>query len=183
MTNKKTKQWDGTPRNKSRSTSSTSSEKQNYKIPLVQLDLWTRSECRLTPSGFELLQIGKLYGANSSRFLDKLAYLVLVNGRHLDLINMIDKFQKQGGIPRKSSEHILNIEKHLTLQGSIGKRKPAAVTTGAKSSYLRDEPKLWNKLGLLEMKRKSIYFFPEEGFRFNWERISKILGLDYLRKI
>lgn len=35
------------------------SEKQNYKIPLVQLELWSRSEGRLTDLGFELLEIGK----------------------------------------------------------------------------------------------------------------------------
>jgi hypothetical protein len=175
MSSKRTRQWDGKPRNKSSSAASMKSEKQNYKIPLVQLDLWSRNECRLTTLGFELLQTGKLYGAGSTRFLDKLAYLILVNGRHLDLINMIDKFQKQGGIPQTSKDFILLLENFLTERGCIGKRKPSAITTGAKISYLRDEPKLWNKLDLLEMKNGSSYFYPGEGFRFNWERISGLL--------
>ena len=175
MTNKQTRQWDGLPRNKTASVASMKSEKQNYKIPLVQLDLWTRSECRLTSMGFELLQIGKLYGASSAKFLDKLAYHILVNGRHLDIINMIGNFQKQTEIPATSKDFILLLEAYLTDRGCIGKRKPSAITTGAKISYLRDEPKLWNKLGLLEMRNGTSYFFPDEGFRFNWERISNLL--------
>ena len=175
MTSKNTLQWDGGVRNKSGSLASMKSEKQNYKIPLVQLDLWSRSECRLTALGFELLQIGKLYGAGSAKFLDKLAYLILTNGRHLDLVNMIDKFQKSENIPESSKEHILLIEDYLTQSGSIGKRKPFAVKTAAKVSYMRDEPKLWNKLGFLIKRNETSYFFPGEGFRFNWERISALL--------
>ena len=174
--NKKTKQWNGKPRNKVDSAAAKLSEKQNYKIPLVQLDLWTRDECRLTASGHELLQIGKLYGAGSSRFLDRLAYLILVNGRHLDLINMTDKFQKQekGRISQQSAEHTMLLEDYLSRSGCIGKRKPSAKTTDAKGSYIRDEPKLWNKLGLVENNGNRL-FFPSEGYRFNWERISRLL--------
>jgi hypothetical protein len=175
MTNKATKQWNGKPRDKTASDASMKSEKQNYKIPLVQLDLWTRDEGRLTVRGYDLLQIGKLYGAGSAKFLDKLAYLVLVSGRHLDIINMIGKFQKQREIPQSSKDYVLLLEEHLTDCGCIGKRKPSAVTTGAKISYLRDEPKLWNKLGLLEKHTANNYFFPGEGFRFNWDRISSLL--------
>jgi hypothetical protein len=173
LINRGTRQWNGIPRNKA--DTSKTSEKQNYKIPLVQLDLWTRSECRLTALGFELLQIGKLYGPGSSRFLDRLAYLVLVNGRHLDLINTVEKFQKKGPVPQTSKEYSIVLEDYLTKQGAIGKRKPSAKKTGAKISYLRDEPKLWNKLGLLAMKNGMSYFYPGEGFRFNWERISGLL--------
>lgn len=42
MINKKTRQWDGTIHNKSDSEASMKSEKQNYKILLVQLELWSR---------------------------------------------------------------------------------------------------------------------------------------------
>lgn len=174
MINKQTKQWNGNPRSKTGSEASMKSEKQNYKIPLVQLELWSRSEGRLTDTGFELLEIGKKFGPDSKRFRDKLAYLLLVNGRHLDLINIVDKFQKAYKVSEKSDEHALALEKFLTDNGCIGKRKPTAKTTGAKNSYLRDEMKLWNKFGML-YTNKNVYFFKNEGYKFNWERITDIL--------
>ena len=175
MVEKKTKQWDGTPRNKSGGAASMRAEKQNYRIPLVQLELWSRSEGRLTELGFELLELGKKYGPNSRKFIDRLSYLILVNGRHLDLINLVDKFQKATDIASSSKEHALDLERFLSDNGCIGKRKPTAITTGAKSSYMRDEMKLWNKLGLLYSYNSTSYFFPGIGYRFNWERITEIL--------
>lgn len=175
MVDKQTHQWDGTPRSKSGTVASMKSEKQNYKIPLVQLELWSRSEGRLTDVGFKLLEIGKKYGPESKKFFDTLTYLILVNGRHLDLINLVDKFQKINAIVDSSKEHTIALEKFLSDNGCIGKRKPTAVKTGAKNSYVRDEMKLWNKLGLLYSYNKSSYFFPNEGYKFNWERITDVL--------
>lgn len=175
MVDKKTRQWNGKPRNKTGSIASMKSEKQNYKIPLMQLELWSRSEGRLTDLGFELLEIGKKYGPDSKKFINRLTYYVLVNGRHLDLINLVEKFQSEGAIADNSKDHAVALEKYLTDSGCIGKRKPTAVKTGAKNSYMRDEMKLWNKLGLLNINGGSSYFFPGEGYRFNWERISEVL--------
>ncbi|MBE5825217.1 MAG: hypothetical protein E7307_01135 [Butyrivibrio sp.] len=174
----KTKQWDGTRRHKTAPIGSASykAEKQNYKIPLVQLELWTNSEGRLTDLGFELLSIGKKYGPDSDQFIKKLARLLLVEGRHLDLINLIDGYQKDTTIiiPNKSDDYKVALDNYLTSRGCIGKRKPTAVTTGKKKSYVRDEPKLWNKLGLVETSNTG-YFVPNEGYRFNWEKITDIL--------
>lgn len=175
MVDKKTRQWDGTPRSKSGSVASMKSEKQNYKIPLVQLELWSRSEGRLTDFGFKLLEIGKKYGPDSKKFFDSLAYLILFYGRHLDLINLVDKFQKTSKSANASKDHAVSLENFLSDNGCIGKRKPTAITTDAKGSYMRDEMKLWNKLGLLEAYNNRSYFFPGEGYKFNWERITEVL--------
>lgn len=174
MIDKQTMQWDGTPRNKTYSAQSYASEKQNYKIPLSQLELWNNGDCRLTELGFKMLEIGSKYGPNSQRFIDALAYLVLTNGRHLDLINIVNQFQ-DGPMPEQSKDYLLQIENFLTQNGCIGKRKPTAITTNAKGSYLRDEPKLWNKFGLLFAYNKRSYYFPNKGYEFNWERITNIL--------
>lgn len=170
-----TRQWDGSPRKKIPSDASFRAEKQNYKIPLSQLELWTSSEGRLTYLGFEFLYIGKKYGPNSKKFLDKLAYTILVNGKHLDLIRIIDKYQKSNSIPEKSMTYAIELDGFLTENGFIGTRKPTAVKTGAKMSYLRDEMKLWNKLGLLNTANKKSYFFPSEGYRFDWAKITSLL--------
>lgn len=175
MVEQKTRQWDGTPRTKTGSVASMKAEKQNYKIPLVQLELWSRGEGRLTDLGFTLLEIGKKYGPNSKRFFDFLADLILVNGKHLDLINLVDKFQKLNDVAKSSKDYVIKLESFLSDNGCIGKRKPTAVTTGAKNSYMRDEMKLWNKLGFLDSYNKTSYFFPGEGYKFNWTRITDVL--------
>lgn len=175
MVDQKTRQWDGTPRSKTASTASMKAEKQNYKIPLVQLELWSRSEGRLTDLGFTLLEIGKKYGPDSKKFFDFLAYLILVNGKHLDLINLVDKFQKSKEAARSSKDFVIELDAFLSDNGCIGKRKPTAVKTGAKFSYMRDEMKLWNKLGFLYPYNNASYFFPGEGYKFNWERITDVL--------
>ena len=173
-----TKQWDGSPRRKNESEKSYKSEKQNYKIPLVQLDLWGRDECRLTDTGFKLLEIGKKYGPNSKIFRDFLAYLILVRGKHLDLIKLIDKFQeiqKKDGIPHLQKDYIKLLDEFLTNNGCIGKRKPTAITTDAKNGYIRDEIKLWNKFGLLCLAGERNVFHPGVGYKFNWDKITSIL--------
>lgn len=175
MVDKRTKQWNGLPRNKKGSEASKKSEKQNYKIPLVQLELWSRSEGRLTSLGLELLELGKKYGPNSKRFLNRLSFLLLVNGRHLDLINLVDDFQKISTVSNSSKDYTVALENFLSDNGCIGKRKPNAKTTNAKNSYMRDEMKLWNKLGLLYARNNTSYFFPGEGYKFNWKKITDIL--------
>lgn len=175
LTTGKTKQWDGTPRRKTSSEASKKSEKQNYKIPLFHLGLWSQSEGRLTKQGYKLLTIGKLYGPDSKQFKDTLAYCLLTDGKHIQLINEIMLYQRSTTeISDTSSDYYVNLDKYLDSKGFIGKRKPTARTTGAKS-YVRDEPKLWNHLGLLDKVNDKGYFFPGEGLRFNWTKITEIL--------
>lgn len=170
-----TKQWDGTPRNKTATEESYKAEKQNYKIPLVQLDLWGRDEGRLTNTGFKLLEIGKKYGPNSRIFKDSLIYLILVKGKHLDLIKLIDKFQELENIPLLQKDYITLLDDFLTNNGCIGKRKPTARTTNAKNGYIRDEIKLWNKFDLLCPHNNRQWYHPSHGYKFNWDRITSVL--------
>lgn len=179
LVSKKTKMWDGTPRTKKYSIASKKSEKQNYKISLFHLGLWSQSEGRLTVKGYKLLTIGKIYGANSKKFIDYLTYLILIDGRHLQLIHEFENFQRDTDIVSlKRNEYFISLDSYLESKGFIGKRKPTAITTNAKGSYIRDETKLWNHLGLIYNQNKR-YFFEREGIRFNWNRISELLINDY----
>lgn len=181
MINGHTKQWNGMPRNKKVTEESYRSEKQNYKIPLVQLDLWGRDECRLTNTGLKLLEIGKKYGPDSKIFKYCLAYLILVKGKHLELIKLVDKFQeiqKKDGVPSLQKDYIKLLDEFLTNNGCIGKRKPTAVTTDAKNGYIRDEIKLWNKFGLLRPASASRVFHSGIGYKFDWNKITSILIYD-----
>lgn len=175
MVRGQTKQWNGEPRRKTGSESSRKSEKQNYNIPLVQLGLWSRGEGRLTDLGYTLLRIGQKYGPSSCQFIDAVAYVLLMVGRHLELINIVKKFQDATPPTTTSKNYAIALDNYLTSCGCIGKRKPTAVKTGAKNSYVRDEMKLWNKFGFLMTASDGSYYCKGLGFNFNWQRITDVL--------
>lgn len=177
MINQKTKQWDGSPRKKNYSLASFKAEKQNYKIPMCQLGLWDTATGHITPKGNGLLDIIDRYGDGSGQYLDYLSKLLLIEGKHLDLIKDVDDFQHNCSelMPENSSDYFLIFDNYMEEKGSIGTRKPSAVTTGGKHSYIRDEPKLWNKLGLIISSGKGRYYWPFVGIKINWPRINEIL--------
>lgn len=123
-----------------------------------------------------MLEIGKKYGPNSDAFLNALAYLILVNGKHLELIKIFEEYQSKSVVlPEDSKNFLLGVETFLTSEGKIGTRKPTAVTTAAKVTYIRDEPKLWNKFQIMKLANKNSYFFKGEGYKFDWHKISDLL--------
>lgn len=172
-----TKQWNGKPRIKKYSEATFKAEKQNNKIPMVQLGLWTATEGRITNKGKKFLAIGKTYGVDSGEFFMALSKLILIDGKHLDLIKQVVDFQKKNAdvIPEGSEEYFALLDEYLTQCNSMGTRKPSAVTTGAKKNYLRDEPKLWNKLGFVVEQGRGRYVKPFIGIDFDWDRINKVL--------
>lgn len=177
MIDGKTKKWDGTARVKKYSKSSYKAEKQNYKIPMCQLGFWDADTGHLTVKGKSLLGVVKKYGSESSEFFDCLAKIILIDGKHLDLIKDLDEFQKGCPelMPEKSDEFFVLFDDYMMNKNSMGTRKPSAVKTGAKKAYIRDEPKLWNKLGIVITYGKSRYFKSFQGIQFNWKRINEIL--------
>ena len=178
----KTKKWDGTPRIKQYSKSSYKSEKQNYKIPMCQLGLWNVETGHITRKGESVLSIIEQYGADSKEYFDYLAKIILLDGKHLDLIKDLEDFQKNNMeiIPESSSEFFILFDDYMTRKNSIGTRKPTAQKTGAKKAYVRDEPKLWNKLGIVKLQGKSRYYKPYVGIEFDWNRINEILLTDII---
>lgn len=176
--------WEGVGRKKTDNEKNFKSEKQNYKIPLFQLGLIETSEGRLTVEAYKLLAIGKIYGVNSSLYIDYLTKLILIEGKHLILIQDVEEF-KNIALPKSlanQNNFRVDFEKYLNDHNSIGRRKPGRTTTGKKMSYIRDEFKLWNKLGLV--KNKTIgarnYFINGRGVEFNWARITEILTKDFI---
>ncbi len=177
MINQQTKQWDGTPRKKNYSEASFKSEKQNYKIPMCQLGLWDAPTGHIMPKGRALLEVVRKNGEESNIYLSYLSKLLLLDGKHLDLIKDLDDFQKKCPeiIPEASAEFFVLFDSYMEEKNSIGTRKPSAVRTGAKKAYVRDEPKLWNKLGIIIPSGKGRYYWPFKGIKFNWPRINEIL--------
>lgn len=150
------------------------SYKQNYRIPFEQLGLWTSKEGKLSELGYRLLEIGNKYGPDSANFKNAIAYLLLTVGHHLDLIHIISDIQDSYVMTDTSMEFKQLLDIELTERGLIGKRKPTAVKTDSKGSYVRDELKLWNKFGLLQCKNNR-YFDKDKGLTFNWQKITEVL--------
>lgn len=177
MINRQTKQWDGTPRKKNYSKASYKSEKQNYKIPMCQLGFWNVQTGHITPKGKLLLEVARRNGDGSDIYLKYLSKIILLDGKHLDLIKDLDEFQKKCPeiVPESSAEFFVLFDNYMETKNSIGTRKPTAIKTGAKKAYVRDEPKLWNKLGIIIPSGKNRYYWPFKGIRFNWTKINEIL--------
>lgn len=177
MINQQTKQWDGTPRKKNYSVASFKSEKQNYKIPMCQLGLWDVPTGHITDKGRLVLEVARRNGDASAIYLSYLSKIILLDGKHLDLIKDLDDFQKKCPeiIPESSADFFVLFDNYMENKNSIGTRKPTAVKTGAKKAYVRDEPKLWNKLGIIIPSGKGRYYWPFKGLKFNWPRINEIL--------
>lgn len=181
MVKGQTRNWEGKGRNKTDDSKNFRSEKQNYKIPLFQLGLIEPSEGRVTAEGHKLLSIGKIFGLNSSLYIDYLTKLVLIEGKHLILIQDLEQFKSEAETTSFVSQDQFRVdfEKYLDENNSIGPRKPGRTTTAKKMSYIRDEFKLWNKLGLLKQTGKNRYFKTGKGIEFNWSRITDILTKDF----
>ena len=128
---------------------------------------------RLTASGHELLRAGKIYSPESVAFLDLLAYHVLVDAHHLDLILWVDEQNRTIKVQDMdhSSPYFAALDKALVESGVIAPRSRHA----AKENFIRDEPKLWNKLGLLARDGNRRYFHRRHGLVFNWRKIISII--------
>lgn len=163
--------WEGTPRKK-KSGAPNPSEKLNTELAIKHAGL-VDSHGQITAAGYGLLHTGRIYGPDSITFLEELARCVLIGGRHLDLIFWVD--EKQRLLALKNKRTAPKFYRALDLQlAKDGIISPPS-STAAKQHFLRDEPKLWNKLGLLIPSNSHQYFYPEYGLAFDWRKIISIL--------
>ncbi len=158
-------------------------EKQNYKIPFFQLGLINQDTGHLTQFGFRLLNLCDQVGADSKVFMQALGSHILKEGKHMQLIDLIYYFQEKiikEGIKFKSDEHKELFDNYLIDIGQVPPwedRKPGKKTTGAKQSYIRDEFKLWNKLGFI-LGNERTYFREDYGLQFDWPKIREVYNFD-----
>jgi hypothetical protein len=165
--------WEGTKRKPSTSGAFQRSDRTNSRLAMHHIGL-INSNGLLTNSGYELLYHGKIYGPESMSYLMNLGNLILTNGRHLELILWIEEKQRTIKACRKrvAKEFLMALDRELEEAGIIAK----APTGRAKATFIRDEPKLWNKLGLLERSSSGSYFFEREGYRFNWKTCIELIN-------
>jgi hypothetical protein len=163
----KARTWEGAFRNKAVKAKITP-EQRNAFYAMRHCGL-IDNDGRITMAGLELLHVGKVYGPDSVAFLNLLANRVLVDGRHLDLILWVEKQSASLASKHKNSsdKYLSSLDKTLVAEGVIPPRAKGA----AKAHFIRDEPKLWNKLGLLLKRNGTQYFCPGAGYQFDWRSI------------
>ena len=165
--------WEGKPRKqKAKEAQSMTSERLNTRLSMWHSGLLS-VDGRLTVAGHNLLRTGKIYSPDSIAFLDKLAYHVLIDGNHLELILWINEQNRRIGIHNidDRNRYFSALDETLVDVGVIATRKPKP----AKAHFIRDEPKLWNKLGLLERHGNGRYFHEKHGLVFSWRKILSII--------
>jgi hypothetical protein len=165
--------WNGKAR-RPYSSASASANELNASLSLRHANL-IDSNGQLTQQGLELLNLGKVYGADSVVFVDRLARRILDDARHLELIYWVSEVQStiKPSDLRMADRYLLALEKRLVAEGVI--RRPRG---HSKPAFIRDEPKLWNKLNLLRRQSTTRYFWPGDGLLFDWRRIIGILAAD-----
>ena len=173
---KKARTWEGKLRKK-RAKAKITPEQRNAFYALRHSGL-INQQGEITIPGLEILHVGKVYGPDSVAFLTALARQILLDGQHLDLILWVER--ESAALPRQDKEtsdkYLINLDNRLVNEGVIPPRSQNA----SKAHFIRDEPKLWNKLGLLYKRNENEYFFPEQGYRFDWRRIISIIESDRL---
>ena len=152
--------------------SSFNAQKASTRSSLRHIGLVDQS-LRLSEEGYVLSRIGRVYGAQSVAFLQRLSRQILLVGRHLELIFWAEENQRLLSDSDKATSNTFydNLDSLLEKQGVI-----QVAPTGAKPHFIRDEPKLWNKLGLLQTASNNRYFVAEQGLQFNWRAIISALG-------
>lgn len=160
--------WEGNARKIPAARKTFSSEQANDFLSFRHMRL-IDSQKRLTGEAYDLLRHGKVYEADSQAFLGKLGHRVLMDGRHLELMFWVDETQREISPSRKvdHTTFLGALDDELQKAGII----PQISKLTGKPTFIRDEPKLWNKLRFLTRKNGRSYFFENEGYRFDWRQI------------
>jgi hypothetical protein len=143
---------------------------------LIQMNLWD-DHCNLTEDGYELHKYGKIHGPNSETFKSFFAKLLLVNGKHLELINEVEKLTRNCHFTN-TSEAISSVRRMLIESGQFRdnpNRSAAEDAANYSTEFFKYERIIWSWLGFLPQGRVDDQYVPDKGFKFNWEHITDIL--------
>jgi hypothetical protein len=156
--------------------------RKNYTNFLVHLG-WIEPDGAITADGLKAVQLLHRYGAGSRVFVDLITQALLGRGKHLVLINEIERFQSRRfatiGPFENEQTWLIEIEDHLENEGLI-KRNPERHNVNVQGSarqFLKAEKQLWKNLGLIVAREPSNrVYHPRKGFFFDWQRITTLLS-------
>ena len=147
----------------------------NYRNFITHLG-WVTGDGSLTDAGLTALRIVHRYDSASRLFLDHIARATLMDGKHLVLINAINRFQDSVGMFDDEQRWLNSLEQHLEDEGLLDRNpgRHAAAVRGVARGFLKAEKTLWRNLELIIPRQARVYH-PGRGFIFNWARITSIL--------
>ena len=147
--------------------------KKNHYNYMNHLKLWDVN-FYITRLGKTLLDYGGQHDPKKRAFREKLAQITLVQGRHAELIEDIEKcLSESRPKPASSSEARKIMYDYFEAKGFI-KKNPNRASSGTRE-FLASEFDLWNKFGLVEREGLS-YFVAREGFKFNLSLIERLVN-------
>ena len=131
------------------------------------------SNYELTELGLKIYHLGVVNGPNSRLFKDYFLNLILLHGKHLDLIFDLDKLSSNPIKYNLSFEKLkLELESDYELKGMIKRNTNRQARSSSTVSFLKYETILWKALDIFTM----------EGNRpiFNWKKIVEVCSLPEL---
>lgn len=149
--------------------------KKNHFNFINHLQLWD-SKFNLTDCGKKLLNSALINGENSDKFKMDLARIILVDGRHFELItDIITAIKSATSTPSSTDEAKTVIFDFLEEKGFI-KRNSNRTTSGVRK-FLSSEFNLWSNFGFIK-KSGQAFYDPIKGYDFNWELINGLVFQD-----
>ncbi len=142
----------------------------------IQMGLWD-DHCNLTEDGYELHKYGKIHGPNSETFKYYFSKLLLINGKHLELIIEIEKITRNQPF-ESTSDAIAALRRTMIENGQFRDNPNRSAEEDAASystEFLKYERIIWSWVGFLPHGRAEDQYIPNKGFKFDWEHITDIL--------
>lgn len=170
--------WTGKKRTFANNAKSKEANYKNWRNFLTHIG-WVEADGSLTEDGLRAHHASIVYGPRSRMFVNALARSVLLAGKHLILLNVINSYQdSQLTIKPFASEGawLQGIEQHLEDKGLL-KRNPErhlAAKQDETRGFLKAEKQLWKELGFLISRGRYVYH-PGRGFVIDWSRITELL--------
>ena len=141
---------------------------------------------KLWDENFKLTLIGKKFidrfGVlnNVSEKNDEFAQILLVQGKHHNLIEEIKNITAEIEIPDTDEDFRLEIYKKLDQKGYIAKNTNRK-TSGIRKPFIA-ETQLWAHLNIIKLNNEGRYkfFFKDKGYKFNDEKINNLVNQFYV---
>lgn|GEM_PF-4334007 len=149
--------------------------KKNFTIIMDHVNFWDENK-ELTPLGERFVSRNHLPLSQQRVLIDEFAQIVLVEGRHENLISDIEKVNKVLTNITGQDKYLDDIHDYLDGQGYISKN-PNRITSGSRK-FLQAEKQLWGHLSLIK-KNGRTYFHPGKGFIFDRQRIEALVESFY----
>ena len=149
--------------------------KKNYVIFMNHLNLWDEN-FYLTPLGERFISRFAINQNMPDKLKDEIAQLILVEGKHDNLISDIIRATLTMKISGDQDNYLDQLYDYFDNSGYISKN-PERTTSGIRK-FFTAERQLWGHLDLI-LKNGGTYFFSNQGYIFNRERIEYLVDEFY----